>query len=118
MVVFTAPWSYRFSPGIRSRYSFGLENGARGFVRCNRISACGIQEPAVVVYRDGETRAFHDLADAPPDAFAAMAAQTASFFRGERPEPVMGGVQGRAVLAALLAALESARLGAPVDVAE
>jgi predicted dehydrogenase len=92
--------------------------GSRGFVRCNRISACGIQEPSVVVYRDGETRAFHDLDDAPPDAFAAMAAQTASFFRGERPDPVMGGVQGRAVLAALLAALESDRSGIPVDVAE
>lgn len=90
--------------------------GSRGFVRCNRISACGIQEPAVVVYRDGKTRSFHDLEDRPPDAFAAMAADSASYFHGERAEPVMSGSRGRAVLAALLAALESARRGVPVDV--
>ena len=24
--------------------------GTKGFVRCNRISACGIQEPSLVVY--------------------------------------------------------------------
>lgn len=92
--------------------------GSRGFVRCNRISAHGIQEPALVVYRDGETRAFHDIDDTPPDAFAAMAARTADFFAGRRPDPVLGAVDARAVLAALLAALESHRRGSPVDVAE
>ena len=48
--------------------------GSRGYARCNRISSFGVQEPSVVVYRDGEIRSFHALADLPPDAFAAMAA--------------------------------------------
>jgi predicted dehydrogenase len=89
--------------------------GSKGFVRCNRISAQGMQEPSVVLYRDGEVRAFHALADTPPDAFAAMAARSASFYKGEGPPP-LDGVSARRVLATLLAALESNRVGAPVDV--
>ena len=58
--------------------------GSKGYVRCNRISAFGIQEPSVEVYRDGEVRALHALADRPPDAFAAMAARGADFYLGRR----------------------------------
>jgi predicted dehydrogenase len=89
--------------------------GSRGFVRCNRISAQGMQEPSVVLYRDGEVRAFHALADTPPDAFAAMAARSASFYQGRGAAP-LDGAAARQVLATLLAALESDRVGAPVDV--
>lgn len=89
---------------------------SKGFVRCNRISACGIQEPSVEVYRDGEIRSYHALADGPPDAFAAMAARNVAFYRGEQPGPLMDGVAGRAVLEVLLAAIESGRIGAPVEV--
>src|SRR3954451_19280056 len=32
---------------------------ARGYVRCNRVSAFGVQEPSVVVYAEGETRGYH-----------------------------------------------------------
>jgi predicted dehydrogenase len=90
--------------------------GSSGFVRCNRISACGIQEPSVVVYRDGETRSYHALDDTPPDAFAAMAARTAAFFSGQESRPTMDGIQARDILATLLAALESDRRGTPVEV--
>ena len=90
--------------------------GSKGFVRCNRISAFGIQEPSVVVYRDGEIRASHALADTPPDAFAAMAARSAAFYRGQEPAPLMDGQAGREILCVLLAALESNRTGVPVDV--
>lgn len=88
--------------------------GSRGFVRCNRISAFGIQEPSVVLYRDGEIRSFHALDDTPPDAFAGMVARSAAFYRGEGP-PVMDGASARQVLAALLAGIESSRQGVPVD---
>jgi len=114
--------SFALDTYFRSTHYTGDERvevtGSRGFVRCNRISACGIQEPSVVVYRDGETHSYHSLEDTPPDAFAAMAADSAAYFRGERGRPVMSGVEGRSILTALLAALESARRDAPVDVIE
>jgi len=114
--------SFALDTYFRSTHYTGDERievtGSRGFVRCNRISACGIQEPSVVTYRDGETRGYHALDDTPPDAFAAMAAHTAAFFRGERPDPVMSGAEGRIVLATLLAGLDSARRTSPVDLAE
>jgi predicted dehydrogenase len=90
--------------------------GSRGFVRTNRISAQGIAEPAVVLYRDGETRSFHDLDDRPPDAFRASTAHAVAFYRGDVDQPVMDGAASRHVLAALMAALESDRLGHAVDV--
>jgi predicted dehydrogenase len=89
--------------------------GSKGFVRCNRISAQGIEEPSLVLYRDGEIRAFHALDDRPPDAFAAMVARSLAFYRGREPEPLMDGVAAREILSVLLAALESHRLGRPVD---
>ena len=90
--------------------------GSRGYVRTNRISAQGVQEPAVVLYRDGETRAFHDLDDRPPDAFRASTAHALAFYRGEVDKPVMGADDSLHVLTALLAALESSATGQPVDV--
>jgi predicted dehydrogenase len=90
--------------------------GSRGYVRTNRISAQGIQEPAVVLYRDGETRAFHDLDDRPPDAFRASTDHAVAWFRGTAPAPIMDGKSARHVLAALMAALESDRVGHVVQV--
>jgi len=90
--------------------------GTKGFVRCNRISAYGIQEPSLVVYRDGETRARHALPDRLPDSFAASAAHGLAHFRGETAgDPLMSGAVAREVLVALLGALESAQRGTPVD---
>ncbi len=89
--------------------------GSKGFVRCNRISAFGIQEPSVECYRDGELRAFHAIDDTPPDAFAAMAARSADFYLGREPTPLMDGPTAREILNVLLAALDSHRLGSPVD---
>src|SRR6185437_10322888 len=90
--------------------------GSKGYVRCNRISASGIQEPSVVVYRDGEVRSYHALADTPPDAFAAMAARNVAFYRGEQAAPLLDASTGREILCVMLSALESSRIGAPVDV--
>jgi predicted dehydrogenase len=89
--------------------------GTRGFVRCNRISARGIQEPSLVVYSEGELRTFHALADEPPDAFAASADAGIEHFRTGGSVPLLDGVSAREVLATLLAALDGARRGGPVD---
>jgi predicted dehydrogenase len=90
--------------------------GTHGFVRCNRISARGIQEPAVVLYREGETRSFHALDDAPPDAFAASAAHAVALFRDAGATPVLDGVTAREVLLTLLTALDSSARGEPLVV--
>jgi predicted dehydrogenase len=90
--------------------------GARGSVRCNRISAAGRQEPSLVVYRDGETREFHALADRGDAGFAASAAAMVAHRRGEAPVPDLDAATTESVMRALIAALDSARLGRPVDV--
>jgi predicted dehydrogenase len=90
--------------------------GTRGYVRTNRISAQGVQEPAVLLYRDGETRELHDLDDRPPDAFRASTDHALAFYRGEAPAPIMGADESHHVLTALVAALESHQLGHAVDV--
>jgi predicted dehydrogenase len=90
--------------------------GSRGYVRCNRISGRGVQEPSVVVYRDGEVRQYHALDDQPPDAFAASAANGIDYFRTANGPLLFDGETARAILATLLTALESAARGVPLDV--
>ena len=52
--------SFAIDMYFRSSHYTGDERievtGTRGYVRTNRISAQGVQEPAVLLYRDGETR--------------------------------------------------------------
>jgi len=89
---------------------------ARGYVRCNRVSACGVQEPSVVVYTEGQTRGYHALPDNPPDAFAAQTQNLVDFCRGTTSDLLMDGPTARAVLDSLLTALESSRAGRPLEV--
>jgi predicted dehydrogenase len=89
---------------------------ARGYVRCNRVSACGVQEPSVVVYTEGQTRGYHALPDDPPDAFAAQTRNLVDYCTGATTDLPMDGPTAGAVLNALLTALESARAGRPLDV--
>lgn len=90
--------------------------GTRGYARCNRISASGVQEPSVEVYAEGEVRSYHALADTLPAGFAASTDHALRYLRGVDGELVMSGGTARRVLVALLAAVESARSGVPVDV--
>ncbi len=112
--------SFAVDTYFRSSHYTGDERveatGSKGYVRCNRISAQGIQEPSVVVYRDGVVRGYHDLDDRPPDAFAEMVRRSVRFFRGEG-EPVLSGADARLVLESLMAALESASVGCTIEVA-
>jgi len=111
--------SFAMDMYFRSSHYTGDERvevtGTRGYVRTNRISAQGVQEPAVVLYRDGETRGFHDLDDRPPDAFRASTDHALAYFRGDAIEPVLGPDASRHVLEALLAALESNATGRAID---
>jgi predicted dehydrogenase len=105
---------------FRSDYYTGDERievtGTKGYVRCNRISAHGVQEPSVVVYRDGETRGYHAIADRPPDAFRASTDHALAYLRTGDGPPVMDGATSRTVLATLLAALDAAEPLVVVDV--
>jgi predicted dehydrogenase len=89
--------------------------GRAGYVRCNRISAHGIQEPSVELYRDGVVRGFHAIDDHPMDAFGGSTDHALAWLRGEGNELVMDGPRSREVLVTLLAALESSRLERPID---
>ena len=89
--------------------------GTRGYVRCNRISGRGVQEPSVVVYQEGEVRAYHALPDEPPDAFAASADRGVSWFRSGEGDLDLDGDTARQVLVTLLTALDSADRGIPLD---
>ena len=92
--------------------------GSHGSVRCNRISAAGRQEPSVEVYRDGEVREYHALPDGGDAGFAASAAAMVAHLRGDAPIPDLDAPTTELVMRALVAALESDRLGRPADVAE
>jgi predicted dehydrogenase len=90
--------------------------GRRGYARCNRISACGVQEPSVVVYQEGEMRGYHALDDRPPAGFLASTDHVLAHLRGETDELVMDGESSRRVLCALLAAYDASERGQAVDV--
>ncbi len=62
-------WDITLAPDmyLRSDYYTNDERwevtGTKGFVRLNRVTGRGIQEPSVEVYADGEMRSFHALDD-------------------------------------------------------
>jgi predicted dehydrogenase len=104
---------------FRSDYYTGDERvevtGTRGYARCNRISACGVQEPSVIVYTEGEIRAYHALDDTPPAGFRASADHTLDVFTNNAA-PVMDAQAARSVLAALESAITSASTGTLISV--
>jgi predicted dehydrogenase len=89
----------------------------RGSVRCNRISSTGRQEPSVEVYREGEIREYHALPDGGDAGFVASTRHLVDLCRSRIPltDAEMDGDTALQVITALLAALESSRRGAPVD---
>lgn len=83
----------------------------RGSVRCNRISAAGKQEPSLEVYRDGEVRSFHTIPDRGDAGFVASTQHLVDRCRGVTDESVLDGPTSRAILVALLRALDSSDQG-------
>lgn len=88
----------------------------KGYVRANRISAFGVQEPSVEVYKDGEIHSYHALDSSLADSFARMADYTADLFRTGEPDVLLTGPAAREILVTLLTALDSSREGRPLDV--
>ena len=65
------------------------------------------------VYRDGEIREYHALADGGDAGFAASAAAMVAHLRGEAPVPDLDAATTEHVMRALIVALDSAQLGMP-----
>lgn len=91
--------------------------GSRGIIWVNRCAGQLLQEPPVVLYRDGELRSFHRV-DA--DWAASFRAATSDFIDGvlERREVQLTADQARRTLAFALAAQLSATEGREVDPSE
>jgi predicted dehydrogenase len=106
---------------VRSKYYSNDEwlelTGTRGVIWVNRCSGEMLAEPPLVLYRDGETRAFHDIDS---DWASSFVNGTRAFVQAVREggQPELSPAEGREVLRFSLAAHRAAREGRPVPLAE
>jgi len=106
---------------VRSKYYSNDEwlelTGTRGVIWVNRCSGEMLAAPPLVLYRDGETRAVHDI-DA--DWASSFVNGTHAFVRAAREggQPELSAEEGREVMRFSLAAHRAAREGRPVPLAE
>ncbi len=106
---------------VRSKYYSNDEwlelTGTRGVIWVNRCSGEMLAAPPLVLYRDGETRAVHDI-DA--DWASSFVNGTRALVRAVREggQPELSAEEGREVLRFSLAAHRAAREGRPVPLAE
>jgi predicted dehydrogenase len=98
---------------VRSRYYASddrLEiHGSDGIIWVNRCTGALLEEPALVLYRDGETRAFHDLSTDWADSFRLAAHEFIDALRADRQplqDPLDAAETLRFSIAAHLAACE------------
>ena len=91
--------------------------GTRGVIWINRCTGQMLQTPPLVVYRDGETRAFHDIDSDWASSFVAGAHAWIKAIR-DGGQPELSADEGREVLRFALAAHRSAREGRPVRLDE
>lgn len=106
---------------VRSRYYASddrLEvHGTEGIVWVNRCTGKLLDEPSVVLYREGETRAFHELATDWAESFRLGTRAFVDSIRDGLPCP-QNVSDARKTLAFALAAARSAEEGREVAVAE
>jgi predicted dehydrogenase len=106
---------------VRSRYYASDDrmeiHGSDGIVWVNRCTGRMLEEPAVVLYRDGETRAFHDLATDWAESFRLGGLDFVDALRTGR-QPAQDGEAARQTLAVALAVARSAAEGREVAVEE
>lgn len=106
---------------VRSKYYVSDDRielrGSRGVLWVSRCTGKLLEEPAVVLYREGETRAFHDVE---ADWAASFRDGTHDFIDAllEGRPSALDVAEARATLAFALAAQLSAREGREVRVAE
>jgi predicted dehydrogenase len=106
---------------VRSRYYASddrLEiHGTEGIVWVNRCTGKLLDEPSVVLYRDGETRAFHDLATDWSESFRLGGIDFVDALLEARP-PAQTVDEARRTLSFALAAARSASEGREVPLSE
>jgi len=116
-------WEVIASIGMRVRSDYyssddRLEiHGSEGILWVNRCTGKLLDEPSVVLYRDGETRAFHDLATDWAESFRLGGLDFIEALLEGRP-PAQSAPEARRTLAFALAAARSAAEGREVAVAE
>ena len=106
---------------IRSKYYANEEfidiTGSKGIIWLNRCSGTMLEGPALVLYRDGETRAFHALETDWASSFVRAGQDFVAAVREGR-QCSLTGSEAREVLQFSLAAHRSAREGREVRVEE
>jgi predicted dehydrogenase len=116
-------WEVIASLGMRVRSSYYVSDdrlevhGTEGIVWVNRCTGKLLEEPSLVLYRDGETRAFHDL---PADWAESFRLGTRDFVDAllEGRPCAQDVADARKTLAFALAAARSADEGREVAIAE
>jgi predicted dehydrogenase len=116
-------WEVIASLGMRVRSSYYASDdrleihGSEGIIWVNRCTGRLLDEPPVVLYRDGETRAFHDLESDWAESFRLGGIDFVdALFDGR--QPAQSCADARDTLALALAAARSAEEGREVEVAE
>jgi predicted dehydrogenase len=116
-------WEVIASLGMRVRSSYYVSDdrmeihGTEGILWINRCTGKLLEEPSVVLYREGETRAFHDLPVDWAESFRIGARDFVdALLEGRQPPQDLA--EARKTLAFALAASRSAAEGREVSVAE
>jgi predicted dehydrogenase len=106
---------------VRSRYYVSDDrmelHGSEGILWVNRCTGQLLDEPSVVLYREGETRAFHDLATDWSESFRLGGRDFVDALLEGRPAPQSAN-RARETLVFALAAARSADEGREVTLAE
>jgi len=116
-------WEVIASLGMRVRSDYYASDdrleihGSEGIIWVNRCTGKLLDEPALVLYRDGETRAFHDLASDWAESFRLGGIDFVDALREGRA-PAQDAADARHTLAFALAAARSADEGREVALAE
>jgi predicted dehydrogenase len=116
-------WEVIASLGMRVRSKYYASDdrleihGSEGIIWVNRCTGKLLDEPSIVLYRDGETRAFHDLGTDWAESFRLGGIDFVDALIEGR-EPPQGLDEARRTLAFALAAGRSAAQGREVEVSE
>ncbi len=116
-------WEVIASLGLRVRSSYYVSDdrieihGSEGILWINRCTGKLLEEPSLVLYRDGEVRAFHDLETDWAASFRDAGRDFVEGVLGGRPV-AQSLADARLTLAFALAALRSADEGREVGLAE
>jgi len=117
-------WDVTFAPDMlmRSRYYSNDERfevvGRKGWAKVHQCTARGLHVPSLETYVDGVVTGHHELDDDWASSFRDQTRHLLRVLRTGEGDLLWSGDDAREVLAFTLAALESSRRNAPVQVAE